>query len=386
VALQRAVIDAVESIGAITAAEGIDCDYHRGGTLAVAVTPGQMDRLRAGVADDRLWGLSDDDVRLLDAESVSARVRVGGAVGGVFKRSCARIQPFKLATGLAAAVERKGAVLYEHSPALSVAPGHVACRAGSVRAPWIVVATEGYSGSLPDRRRRLLPMNSSMIVTRPLPAEAWAAIGWEGAETLMDGGHMYAYLQRTADERIAVGGRGVPYRYGSRTARSAVSGAEVPTAAATVAALEGTLRRMFPQVEPSALRAEQAWSGVLGVARDWCPFVRVETGRRGTGGPGRVGGVGGVVSAGGYVGDGVTTSHVAGRTVADLVLGRDSPLTRMPWVDHRARDWEPEPLRWLGVRAVYGLYRAADRSEGRRPDRAEPSAWARVADLLAGRH
>jgi len=92
----------------------------------------------------------------------------------------------------------------------------------------------------------------------------------------MDGGHAYAYLQRTADGRIALGGRGVPYQFGSRSAASATDGSLPVTPETTVQSLEATLRRLFPQVPAPSLRAEQAWSGVLGVARDWCPSVVVE--------------------------------------------------------------------------------------------------------------
>jgi glycine/D-amino acid oxidase-like deaminating enzyme len=405
VALQRALVDAVGSVGSICASEGIDCDFNHGGTLAVGLNGAQMARLRAGVAEDRRWGLTDDDVRLLDGPSTAARVQVDGAVGSVFSPHCARIHPAKLVRGLAAAVERRGVRIFEGSPAVSAEPGLVRVRDSRVRAPWVVLATEGYTAALAGRSRGLLPMNSSMIVTAPLPSEAWEEIGWAGAETVSDGAHAYVYLQRTADDRIAIGGRGVPYRYGSRAARGALSGDDTSAAtpAATVAALEAALRRMFPRVAGGAaggavggaaggavggaaggaLRAERAWSGVLGVARDWCPSILVQP--AGSGGGGGGGGGAGLASAGGYVGDGVATAHLAGLTLADLILGHDTALTSLPWVGRRSPAWEPEPLRWLGVRTVYGLYRAADRSEGRRPERAQTSGWARVADRLAGR-
>ena len=375
IALQRALIDAVENVGSIVVKERIDCDFHPGGTLAVGRTQAQMARLRAGWEADREWGLTDQDGQILDRDETAARVRVEGAVGSVFNRHCARVQPARLAGGLAASVERLGAVVYEGTPAVSVSRRRVVCETGEVRAPWIVVATEGYTASLPGRRRRMLPMNSSMIVTAPLPDSAWSRIGWDGAETASDGAHYYVYMQRTADGRIAIGGRGVPYRYGSTAARSAVSGRALATPASTVAALEGALRDMFPAVPADVFRAERSWSGVLGVARDWCPSVVVE----GAAGSGE-----GVISAGGYVGDGVTTSHLAGVTVADLVLGRDTALSRLPWVGHTSPRWEPEPLRWLGINAVYKMYRAADRSEARQPGRREPSRWAQLAGVLAG--
>jgi glycine/D-amino acid oxidase-like deaminating enzyme len=194
----------------------------------------------------------------------------------------------------------------------------------------------------------------------------WARLGWAGRETWRDGAHVYAYAQRTADDRIAIGGRGVPYRFGSRLDRR---GGTPPLTAGRLAA---TLLRLLPACAEAPVA--HVWSGVLGVARDWCPAVG--TIRHGPGG---------LAWAGGYVGDGVATSHLAGRTLADLVLGRETELTTLPWVGHTSRGWEPEPLRWLGVRSVYGLYRAADRAEARHPGRRRTSGWARLADLVSGR-
>jgi glycine/D-amino acid oxidase-like deaminating enzyme len=210
-------------------------------------------------------------------------------------------------------------------------------------------------------------MNSSIIVTDPLPPEAWDQVGWGGAETLRDAAHVYVYAQRTADGRIAIGGRGVPYRFASRVDREG----RIPPA--TVAQLRASLRRLLPATGNVGVAA--GWSGVLGVSRDWCPALGVARA-----------GAGGMAWAGGYVGDGVTTSYLAGRTLADLVLGRDTALTALPWVGRTPRRWEPEPLRWAGVRGVYAMYRAADRTEARRRDGAGASAWwARVADRVSGR-
>lgn len=92
----------------------------------------------------------------------------------------------------------------------------------------------------------------------------------------------------------------------------------------------------------------------------------------------------GIGSAGGYVGVGVSTSNLAGRTLADLALRRETELVRLPWVNRPRRNWEPEPLRWLGVHAMYQLYHWADRSEANRSD-ARTSRLARIADALTGR-
>lgn len=205
-------------------------------------------------------------------------------------------------------------------------------------------------------------MNSSMIVTASLSEATWEEIGWRAGETLGDSAHTFMYAQRTADDRIAIGGRGVPYRYGSRIDKNG----ETPVG--TITELRQVLEDFFPMLGDVAI--EHAWSGVLGVPRDWCATVGLD---RATG----------MAAAGGYVGHGVTTTNLAGRTLRDLILGHDSDLTSLPWVDWHSRAWEPEPLRWLGVRSLYLAYRAADRAEASR--RSTTSHIARAADIISGR-
>jgi glycine/D-amino acid oxidase-like deaminating enzyme len=366
VALQRQLIDAVAGVVAVCESEGIDADIEMGGTLAVATNQAQLSRLKVALEEDRRWGLGPEDARLLDPDETAQRVRIEGAVGSSFSPHCARIQPAKLVRGLALAAENRGVRIYERTQALAVAPGQVQTEFLTVRARWVVRATEGYTAGLEGLHRRLLPMNSSMIVTEPIPRETWATIGWEARETVRDAAHAYTYLQRTADDRIAIGGRGVPYRFASQLNRAG------DTPPATVAALEAVLHRLFPATRD--VRTSDAWSGVLGVARDWCPSIGVQRS-----------GQGGLAWAGGYVGDGVTTSYLAGLTLADLILGRDTPRTSLPWVGHASRSWEPEPLRWLGVRAIYGLYRSADRIEAARPQEARTARRALLADWVSGR-
>ncbi len=360
-ALTLAIQATVDEVGDAIAREGIECDFAKGGTLAVARSTPQLARLRARHEKDLAEAIGHEDGLVLDADQAGARVAVTGARGAVFSPHCARVQPARLIRGLADAAERAGATIFEQSPVTGIEAGVARTAGGAVRARHIVRATEGYTARLPGLRRRLLPMNSSMIVTEPLDDAAWEALGWRGGETLRDEAHVYVYLQRTADGRIAIGGRGVPYRYGSLTDR------EGPVPAATVRELRERLVSMFPVC--AGVRVDAAWHGVFGVARDWMPAVGLDR-------------TSAVAWAGGYVGEGVAASNLAARTLRDLLLGRDSELTRLPWVGAVARDWEPEPLRFLGARAIYRLYRAADSLESRR---GRPSAIARAADLLAGR-
>ncbi len=361
-ALQREMFDTVDEIARVLVQEQIDADFVKGGQLTVALDAAQAARLRAHVRELHELGLDGGDVHELSGEQLEQRIRVAGAQLATFSPHAARLHPAKLVAGLAFAVERLGVPIYEQTPVREIVAGEARTARGTVRARWVVRASEGYTASLRGQRRALVPMNSSMIVTRPLGEEAWEQIGWDGAEVLEDNAHVFAYLQRTADGRIAIGGRGVPYRFGSRTDDDGA------TARATVEQLRARLHAMFPAT--AGVQLDHAWSGVLGVARDWCVSVQADR-------------ASGLASAGGYVGQGVAASNLAARTLRDLLLDERTELTALPWVGRRARRWEPEPLRWAGIRGVYTLYRRADAIE-RRSGR--PSALARLVDGVSGRH
>ncbi|MQA82736.1 MAG: FAD-dependent oxidoreductase [Streptosporangiales bacterium] len=360
--LERLMAEAVDEVIRVADAEGIDADITKSGLLQVATRPAQLARAEHAIAADRRWGRSERDVRLLDAVETSERIRVPGVLGAIYSPHCARIQPAKLVRGLASVVERSGVRIVEGTPVTEVRPGAVVTPYGTVRAKIVLRCTEGFTASIRGQRRTWLPMNSAMVVTEPLDQRVWDDIGWSGCELLGDMAHGYTYAQRTADGRIAIGGRGVPYRFGSRTDHDGRTQSE------TIRQLVEALRRHFPGVPGSAVR--HAWCGVLGVPRDWCTTVGFDR-RTGLG------------HAGGYVGHGVTTTNLAARTLVDLALEGDTELSRLPWVDRRVRRWEPEPLRWAGVHAVYRLYHLADRLEDR--GGATTALPARFADLIAGR-
>jgi len=350
-ALEAALRATVDEVGRVCAAESIDCDFVRGGRLSVATTPAQLARLRGGLAGIRERGDGNDVYEFLSKDETRARVNVAGALGGLYAPASARVQPAALAAGIAAAAERRGVRIFEATPASAIGPagrggagaGAVArTKFGDVRAASVLRCTEGYTAALPGQRRALLPMNSHMIVTEPLAPAAWQEIGWDGCETLSDEAHAYMYAQRTADGRIALGGRGVPYRFASATDHLGV------TDPSTIAALTDVLRRLFPAAASAGIA--HAWCGVLGVPRDWCATVTYDPRSR-------------LGWAGGYTGHGVAAANLAGRTLADLVIGEPTELAALPWVGHRSRTWEPEPARWAGVHGLYALYRLADKLE-----------------------
>ncbi|WP_234104467.1 NAD(P)/FAD-dependent oxidoreductase, partial [Streptomyces venezuelae] len=345
VRLQHAMNATVTEVLDVCEAEKIEADQHRGGVLEVALSPAQLARLKDFHAAELAFGETDRE--MYGARETAERIRVTGAVGSSWTPHGARLHPVKLVKGLAAAVEALGVTIHESTPVTEIKPKHAVTPYGTVRAPYILRCTEGFTASLAGQRRTWLPMNSSMIATEPLSDAQWESIGWEGRETLGDMAHAYMYAQRTADGRIALGGRGVPYRFGSKTDNDG------RTQPQTIEALRDILVRFFPQL--AGVRVDHAWSGVLGVPRDWCATVTLD---RSTG----------LGWAGGYVGSGVATANLAARTLRDLIQqdsGQSGPtdLTALPWVNHKVRKWEPEPLRWLGVQTMYAAFRGADRRE-----------------------
>ncbi|HZO10099.1 MAG TPA: FAD-dependent oxidoreductase [Myxococcota bacterium] len=347
--LQRALFDAVDEVGRVCAREAIECHYAKGGWISVASVAAQRERLRADLAGWHAQGLTEEDARWLEPAECAARVRTPRNLGGLFFAHCAALHPARLARGLALAVERRGVVIHERSPALAIEGRSVVTRRARLRADTVVRATEGFSGSLRGEARRLVPMHSMMVATEPLSEDVWKEIGLERREAFSDARRIVVYGQRTADGRLAFGSRG-RYLFGSAVPERFADDSR------DYARVERILASFFPTLR--GCRIEHRWSGPVAVPRGWRPSVGLD---RATG----------LAWAGGYVGEGVAASNLAGRTLAELILGRESERTSLPLVGAPFPLWEPEPLRWLGVQGVLRLGQWLDASElaGRRPSR-----------------
>ncbi len=364
--LRRAMQETVDEVGRAAAEEGIDCQFRKGGTVDVARSPAQLARLRGDLDELRHLGIGEEDDSFLAAAQSCELLGATGVLGAHYSPHCAAIHPARLARGLAAAVERRGGRLYERTEAIEVLGGDtdakrrpsVRTRQGTLRADAVVLATEGYTAALAGRHREVVPLYSLMVATEPLSPGALSSVRAQGGLTFTDGRHLIIYGQVTADGRLAFGGRGAPYHFASRIRPS------FDRVRSVHEALSATIVELFPALESAAIT--HSWGGCLGVHRDWYPSVRFD---RRTG----------IAAAGGYVGDGVATTNLAGRTLADLITGAESDLTRLCWVGHDSPPWEPEPLRWLGVNAGLAVMGVADRSEARtgRPSRLA-AGWSRL--------
>lgn len=338
----RAMQATIDEIERVVHAEAMDVDWALGGTVNLARSEPQLLRARTEVEEAQSFGF--DDHALLTAHDARERVHATSVFGAAWTPHCAVIHPSKLARSLASRVEHMGVPIHERTTALEIFPGRVRTNHGDLRARTIVRATEGFTARLPGMRRSLAPVYSLMIATEPLPDEVWDRVGLAARETFADLRHVIIYGQRTADGRMVFGGRGAPYHWRSRIKTGYD---QVPR---VFEMLRETLIELFPSL--SSARITHRWGGPLALARDWHASVGLD---RRTG----------LAWAGGYVGDGVSTTNLAGRTLCDLILDRESDLLTLPWVNHRSPSWEPEPLRWLGANLALNGMRWADRAEAR---------------------
>ena len=358
-AMRAAMNNSVDEIGRVASQHSWDIDWAKGGTVTAARSQAQWRAMQNHHSG--LDPTSADGERLLTVEQTREMMNATNILGGTYTPHCASIQPAKLVRQLARHVVERGGQLFEETPALTVEPGIVRTPNGNIRARYVIRATEGYTAELPQHRRTLMPFYSLMVATEPLPEHTWEQIGLSTRPTFTDGRRLVIYGQRTADGRLAFGGRGAPYTFGSKIDMRTELDAGIHRT------LEKTLIDLFPILEQHEFT--HAWGGTLGIARDWWASVGLDQST-------------GLGWAGGYVGDGVGTSNLAGRTLASLVSqNKVDPLLALPWVNHRSRRWEVEPLRWAAATLALKATESADVIENRT---GKPSLRGRLLSTLTG--
>ena len=343
-AMQCAMHDTVDEIDHQITALDINCDFQKGGSIDVCRSPSQLQKARARVDTARRFNIDADHLRILSASETRSVVNMQGALSAVFDADSAVLHPRKLVTGLAQSLRQRGVEIYEGVEVRSLSPTRVHTNKGNIDAGVIIRATEAFTSSLKGHSREILPLYSLMIATEPLTQTLWDDIGLKDRTTFNDGRNMIIYGQRTADGRLAFGGRGAPYHFGSAIRPQFDRNKKVREM------LQHTLLELFPVLHGTAFTHH--WGGPLGAARDWHSSVTFD---RATG----------IATAGGYVGDGVATANLAARTLTDLISGQQSHLTTLPWVNHISRKWEPEPIRFFAVNTMTKLASIADNREAK---------------------
>jgi glycine/D-amino acid oxidase-like deaminating enzyme len=344
----RAISDSISSIGQFCWTNGIGAWFKRSGYM-YAITADAHEKLceeMVGLARD--VG-APDELRELTAAEVRERCDSPAFRGGALMRDGASVQPGLLVRGLRRVVLERGVKIYEGTTATGLEagpPAVVTTSRGTVRARNAVLALNAWATGWPQLERRLVAWSSYIVLTAPAP-EKLAAIGWTGGELISDFRTSLRYFRTTRDGRIAFGG-------GGGRARPTIDDAFTHDARAVTEAAQG-FRLMFPTFADVPL--EDAWGGPIDVSPTHLPvFGTLEPGN--------------LFYALGYTGNGVAPTHLAGRVLADLVLGRDTDTVRLPMVNPAPRLFPRQPFRSWGAAVVRRAMIAKETAEeqGRRPN------------------
>jgi len=339
-----------DEVARVLKKENIDCDFKKGGVLYVAARyPEQTTRLKEFYQETLAQDYEEQDHQWLEGESLCEKIKIHQAQGGVYSPHCASIQPAKLVRGLAEVVEKMGVKIYENSEVIQWEKGCVNTSKAKVTASWIVPALEAYGAQLKNGMAKLsqyhLPVQSLIIATEPLSDEIWESMGMENGEVFSDTARQVTYGNRTADNRLVFGARGT-YQFGAKLRDDFTLNDD------EIQLRQKIMVELFPQLKDAKIT--HAWGGNLAMSRDFHPHMTIDRKNQ-------------FAVAGGYSGEGVGATNLAGRTLADLILNRDSELITMPWVNNNSSlkaltKWEPEPIPWLGYRSVIHSFDLEDRT------------------------
>lgn len=326
-ALQRRLFETVRRVGAIAGEEGIDCHYAREGMVTVAASEGELQRLAQVTAKMEKFGFGEDFTVLSRAEAMG-HVACAEAVGGLYSPHCAAIHPARLARGLARVLETLSIRIFERSRVTRLKEGAFVLDDGRVAAGLCILACEGYTPQISGYGRALAPVHSRMIATEPLDAASLRASGLARRVCFSDAKRLVGYGQLTQDGRIAFGARG-DYHFASRIED------RVTKDDARVKLVHERLIALVPAVRN--VPVTHAWTGPLGVSRVRQPFVFLDKSRK-------------FAWAGGYLGQGVAASCLAGESLAEAILAPTGAAGDL-LLSGAPPQFEPEPVRWLGISA-----------------------------------
>jgi glycine/D-amino acid oxidase-like deaminating enzyme len=319
---------AIDELSEIARSIAPQAQFVKSGTLMFARNQAQERRLKENEDELHEWK---------SAAEVNELIRISQSRGGLFNSQSATVNPMGLVGGLVQFLTSQGVRIFEGVFATRI-KGGVLANSVIVSSPVVIQATEVFS----EPGRNFIPLYSLMVATEPLSEEIWRTVGNDSRFTFAEGSHLINYAQRTADNRIAIGGRGATYPFGSKLKSAKENTTHVH------AHLRELVQQWFPVLK--GVRFTHSWGGAVAITRDWEPYVQFDP----DSGFGRLGG---------YAGDGVTMSYVAAKIIANLIKNTSNPITQLHFVNREFRSWEPEPLRYFAVNSLVKLSGLADTEE-----------------------
>jgi len=296
VALYRAYDASIDTLERLIAEEGIECNFRRSGKLKLAAKPAHM----AGLAHncEVIAREVDPDVTMLSKDDIKAELGSDRFHGGMLYKKSAMMHMGRYATGLAEAVVRHGGTVAERAAVVghTVNGGTHTLKTprGTATADTVVLATGAYTpGIFGYFRRRIVPVGSFIVATRPL-TEAEMAATIPGNRTYVTTWNVGHYFRQSPDNRLIFGGR-------ARFAASADHESE--SKSGTI--LRASLAHVFPHL--ANVEIDYCWGGLVDMTKDRFP---------------RAGYANGVWFAMGYSGHGAQMSTLMGMTIAGRIQGK----------------------------------------------------------------
>jgi gamma-glutamylputrescine oxidase len=334
------LIRGLDLVEELSRRHGYEIGFERTGSLSLARTERQARFHRTLLDVHRRLGV---EAEILDRPAVRNEIGSPLYVSGFHKPAgTAMVNPWQVVRGLRRAALSAGVVVHERTPVLEVHEGEVhrlVCPGGEVRAPHLVLATNGYSPHLGYFKNRVAPVHVSMALTEPLEPALRRSLGWARRQSLWEEGWLYHFFRLAPDDRVLIGGGWAVYRMGDDL--------RFPHPEPVYRRLERALVRIFPQLR--GVRFTHHWNGPVGFSRDFLPSIGV-TGRRRN-----------IFYSLGYTGNGVSLSHLAGQIIRDLYAGERTELTDLFLVNRPFKSLLFEPFKWLVINAVRNGYLVLDR-------------------------
>jgi len=324
---------AVDLLRDFVAENGIDCDYEHTGFLRVATSKTYEKRIRHEI--DLVNSLGIEGIEWIDSEKLAEQVRSPLYSGAWWEPRCGILNPAKLARGEKRLVEGMGVKVFERSSVTEIERGEkikLKTTAGTVSAEKVVLATNAYSHLIPGLKRKQVPVFTHIVLTEPLKEEHFAEIGWRNRQGIEDARNLVHYYRLTADNRLLMGGRSVSITWGNNMEKDLNIG--------TFKALEQDIRDTFPVLKDISFT--HRWGGPVSVPVDMSPAIGFIGDER-------------IVYSLGCVGHGVSLTHLNGRTLGDLILGKKTDRTGIFFVNRKIKPWPPEPLRFMASKAIKGV-------------------------------
>lgn len=341
--LAHAAERAIGELGEFCEQHQIDAHYARKGWLWTATTPAHIDSWNGTL--DMCARLGVEPFTRVSREEVAKATGSDAHLAGVYERSNATVQPGALVRGMRDVAEKAGIRIFEQTPVTSIEPGksvRLTSNKGHVNATSVVLASNAWAASIPELSKLIVPVNSSIVVTEPIP-EKLKKMGWTGQESITDSQLMVDYYRTTRDGRIAFGKGTGALAYNSQINSTFSEHAE------SIELTEADFRRTYPEL--ASTRLTNAWSGPIDRTYDSLPVF------------GTLSGSTNIHYGIGWSGNGVGPSRLGGRILASLALGSRDEWSTCPLVGRNCKTFPQEPFRYLGGTLVRNAVIRKERAE-----------------------